>query len=100
MDILEIPYVGTYELRKDLPLLLAQLQRKGDGVVITQKGKPAAMLLSVKKYLEMKLLVEELEDAIRELADKDYITELLRAEKEIRAGKGKKAEEVFSKLGI
>lgn len=100
MDILEIPFVGAYELRKNLPLLLAQLQRKGDGVVVTQKGKPAAMLLSVKRYLEMKMLVEELEEAIKELADKDYMAELLAAEKEIRAGKGKTAEEVFKKLGI
>lgn len=100
MDILEIPFVGAYELRKNLSLLLAQLQRKGDGVVVTQKGKPAAMLLSVKRYLEMKMLVEELEEAIKELADKDYMAELLAAEKEIRAGKGKTAEEVFKKLGI
>lgn len=100
MDILEVPFVGTYELRKNLSLLLAQLQRKGDGVVVTQKGKPAAMLLSVKRYLEMKMLIEELEEAIKELADKDYMAELLAAEKEIRAGKGKTAEEVFKKLGI
>ncbi|MDP3955155.1 MAG: type II toxin-antitoxin system Phd/YefM family antitoxin [bacterium] len=100
MDILGIPFVGTYELRKNLPLLLAQIQRKGDGVVVTQKGKPAAMLLSIKRYLEMKGLVEELEEAIKELADKDYMAELLVDEKEIRVGKGKTAEEVFKKLGI
>ena len=87
MDTLEIPFVGTYELRKNLPLLLAQLQRKGEGVVVTQKGKPTAILLSVKRYLEMKMLVEELEEALKELADKNYMAELSSAEKEIRAGK-------------
>jgi prevent-host-death family protein len=100
MDILEVSFVGTYELRKDLPLLLARLQKKDEGVVVTQKGKPAAMLLPVKKYLEMKMLNEELEDALRELVDKDYILELLKAEKEIRAGKGKETKKVFKELGI
>lgn len=100
MDILETPFVGTYELRKNLPLLLAQVQKREDGVVVTQKGKPAAMLLSVKRYLGMKMLVEELEEAVKELADKDYIAELLAAEKEMRAGKGIPAKEVFKKLGI
>lgn len=100
MDILEIPFVGAYELRKNLPLLLKRLQKKGEGVVVTRKGKPAAMLLSVKRYLEMKMLNEELEEALKELADKDYLKELLAAEKEIRAGKGKEAKKVFKELGI
>lgn len=100
MDILETPFVGTHELRKNLPLLLAQLQRKGEGMVVTQNGKPAAMLLSVKRYLEMKMLLEELEEAVKELADKDYIATLLKAEAEVRAGKGIPAEEVFKKLGL
>jgi prevent-host-death family protein len=99
-DILEVPFVGTYELRKNLPLLLRRLQKMGEGVVVTQKGKPAGMLLSVKRYLEMKMLNEELEDALRELADKNYLAELAAARKEIITGKGKKARKVFSQLGI
>lgn len=100
MELLEIPFVGTYELRKDLPFILARLNEKEDGVVVTQKGKPAAMLLSIKRYLEMKMLNEELEEAVKELADKSYLRELLKDQKEIRAGKGKEAKKVFSELGI
>jgi len=100
MDILEIPFVGTYELRKNLPLLLAQLQKKGEGLVVTQKGKPAAVFLSVKKYLKMKMVNEELEEAVRELTDKEYIRELLMGEEEIRQGKGKEAKKVFKDLKI
>jgi len=99
MDILEIPFVGAYELRKSLPVLLGRLQKKNEEMVVTRKGKPAAMLLSLKKYTEMKMLNEELEEAIRELADKDYLKELLAAKKEIRAGKGKKVKEFFKELG-
>lgn len=100
MDILEVPFVGTYELRKNLPLLLRRLQKSDEGVVVTRRGKPAAMLLSVQKYLAMKMLNEELEEAIKELADKDYLKELAKAEREIRAGKGKAAQKVFKELGI
>jgi len=98
--ILEIPFVGAYELRKNLPLLLRRLQKEGDGVVVTQRGKPAGMLLSIKRYLEMKMLNEELEDALRELADKNYLAELAEARKEILTGKGKEARKIFEKLGI
>jgi len=100
MDILDASFVGAYELRKNLPLLLGRLQKTDEGVVVTRKGKPAAMLLSVKKYLAMKMLNEELEEAVRELADKDYLRELLKAQKEIRAGKGKTAQKVFKELGL
>jgi len=100
MDILEIPFVGTYELRKNLPLLLRRLEKGQEGVVVTQKGKPAGMLLSIKRYLEMKMIIEELEEAIRELKDKKYLEELAAAREEIFAGKGKKAKDVFNELGV
>lgn len=100
MDVLGVPFVGAYELRKNLPLLLRRLQKGDEGVVVTRKGKPAAMLLSVKRYLAMKMLNEELEEAIKELADKDYLRELVKAQREIRAGKGKTAQKVFKELGI
>lgn len=100
MDLLQIPFVGAYELRKNLPLLLAQLQKKGDGLVVTQQGKPAGVFLSVKKYLEMKMVNEELEEAVRELADKEYLKELMLGVKEIRGGKGISANKVFKDLKI
>lgn len=100
MDILQIPFVGTYELRKDLPVLLNQLQKQDGGMVVTQKGKPAAMLLSLKKYLEMKMVNEELEEALRELKDSRYLAGLAEARREIRSGKGKSAKKVFKDLLI
>ena len=100
MDILQLPFVGTFELRKNLPSLLKQLDRGGKEVVLTQKGKPTAMLLSIKKYLKLKALNEELEEAIRELADTKNLKELVAASEEIKSGKGKKAKDVFRQLGV
>ena len=100
MNILQNSFVGTYELRKNLPILLKQLQKGQEGVVVTQKGKPAGMLLSIKAYQEMKMLNEELEDALRELADKKFLADLMESGEEIRAGKGKEAKRVFKDLKI
>lgn len=100
MDVLNTQFVGSFELRQSLPLLLEQIQKKGDGFVVTNKGKPVAMLISVKSYLEIKTLNEELEDAMRDLADKAYMKELDEARSGIVAGKGKDAKKVFKSLGI
>ena len=100
MDILEIPFVGSFELRKNLPTLLARLKKKDDGVVVTQKGKPAGVLLSVKKYLEMKAVNEELEDALRDIKDTNYILSLSEAVNEVKEGKGKPAKKLFEELEL
>lgn len=93
-------FVGAYELRKDLPALLSQLQASDEEMVVTRKGKPEAMLVPVKKYLDLKMLVEELEEAVRELADERYIRGLVKGKEEIKAGKGKSAKQVFKEVGV
>ncbi len=99
MNILESSFVGAYQLRKDLPLLLKRLNRKRGQIVVTQKGKPAAMLMSLKRYFELKTLAEELEEVVREMTDKKYLKSLLTERKEIKTGKGKVASDFFKELG-
>src|SRR3990170_4157917 len=99
MDILQSSFVGAYDLRKNLTSLLAKLQKKEEGIVVTQKGKPAAMLLSVRKFLEMKELNEELEDSLKELSYKQYIQSLSSEVEKVRKGKGKPAKKLFKELG-
>lgn len=98
--LLSTPFVGSYELREKLPLLLRGLEGKHPELVITQKGKPAGMLLSLKSYLQMKETIEELEEALKEVNDVSYLNELKNEKAEIIHGKGKKAGKVFSELGI
>ena len=100
MDIINSTFIGAYELRKNLTDLLAKLHGKKEEIVVTQNGKPAAMLLSVAKYLEMKQLNEELEDAMRELANKEYLKTLTGAVAEIRQKKRKSAQKLFKELGL
>ncbi|MBI2172157.1 MAG: type II toxin-antitoxin system Phd/YefM family antitoxin [Chloroflexi bacterium] len=93
LDILHNPFIGVHELRKELPQLLKQLHEEGADVVVTQQGKPVAILLSVEKYLEMR-------EAIRDLSDPKYAQELIVAKREIDEGKGIPAEEVYREAGL
>lgn len=55
----------------------------------------------MKKFnLKIKIIVEEIADALKELRDKNYRAELIAAKREILAGKGEKAKKVFKELGI
>src|SRR3989338_2082167 len=100
MDIIQSTFIGAFELRKNLSGLLNKLQKKKEEIVVTQNGKPAAMLLSLDKYLEMKQVNEELEEALNELTNKEYI-KILKSEVElVRKGKGQKAGNLFKKLGL
>ena len=93
LDILRNPFVGVHELRKNLTKLLSSVKEDGTEVVITQQGKPVALIMDIEKYLEVK-------QALKEFSDPEYLADLLEARKEITEGKGIPVEEVFSKKGL
>ncbi|MBI4330361.1 MAG: type II toxin-antitoxin system Phd/YefM family antitoxin [Chloroflexi bacterium] len=93
LDILKSPFVGVHELRKNLTRLLASVREDGTEVVITQQGKPVALLVDLEKYLEVK-------QALKEFSDPEYLAALLEARKEIREGKGVPAAEVYARKGL
>lgn len=93
LEILESQFVGVHELRRNLTRLLSSVREDGAEVVITQQGKPVALLMNIEKYLEVK-------QALKEFSDPKYLADLLEAKKEIREGKGVPAEEVFAKKGL
>ncbi|KKS74823.1 MAG: Antitoxin of toxin-antitoxin stability system [Candidatus Gottesmanbacteria bacterium GW2011_GWC2_42_8] len=100
MDLIQSTFIGAFELRKNLTSLLNKLQKKKEEIVVTQNGKPAAMLLSLDKYLEMKEVNEELEDALNELTNKEYVRTLQSEVELVKKGKGLKAGNLFKKLGL
>lgn len=100
MDLIQSTFIGAFELRKNLTSLLNKLQKRKEEIVVTQNGKPAAMLLSLDKYLEMKEVNEELEDALNELTNKEYIKTLQSEVELVKKGKGLKAGKLFKKLGL
>lgn len=93
LEILKHPFVGVHELRKNLTKLLCTVKEDGREVVITQQGKPVALLIEIEKYLEMV-------EALKEFSDPQYLAALLQARREIREGKGVPARKVFAKKGL
>lgn len=91
--ILKSHFVGMHELRKNLPKILQELAEEGQEVVITKQGKPTAVIINIEKYLEV-------QEALKEFSDPQYLAELFEARQEIRSGKGIPAEEVFRHKGL
>lgn len=93
IDLLRSQFVGVHELRTKLPKLLDALHEEGTEVVITRRGKPAAVIVDVEHYLEV-------QEALKEFSDPSYLASLLAARDEIQQGKGIPAEEVFRQKGV
>ena len=92
-DLVQYPFVGTYELRKNLTSLLAKLSGEVKELVVTAGGKPRAVLMDIEKYLEQK-------EALKELSDPVYLKKLLKAKKEFESGKGIPAKTIYQKAGL
>jgi len=99
-SIVDKQFVGVHELRKNLPKLLATLSKNEEPVVVTHSGKPAAVLTSVGNYTQMLEMIDELQLAIKELADKNYIRELIKEAASVKSGKGIPADKLYKELGI
>ncbi len=91
-DLLENPFVGVHELRKGLTALLEKVHTESVDLVVTQQGKPVAVMMSVEKYLE-------LQQALRDLSDQEYVQALREARREIKEGNGVALEEALKELG-
>ncbi len=93
LDLLRNPFIGVHELRKELTHLLETVHKEGADIVVTQQGKPVAVLLDIERYLEMR-------ETIRDLSDPSYIQDLITARRETDQGKGTPAEEVYREAGL
>lgn len=99
-SVIDKQFIGVHELRRNLTKLLNSLKTDEEPVVVTYQGKPAAVLTSVENYTQMLEMVDELQLAIKELADKEYIRELVKEETRVKSGKGIPAAKVYSELKI
>jgi prevent-host-death family protein len=99
-NVLSSTFVGTHEFRKELTRLLDNVKKTNEPVVITSQGKPTAILTSVENYNQLQEMIDELQLAIKELADKKYIKTLVEEKEKIRSGKGISAEKLYKEMGI
>lgn len=93
-SLLNKKFVGTNELRRDLPKILNQVPRQGE-VVVTQHGKPKVVIIDIETYLKIQELEDELSDY-----DPKLVKEVNRALAGVKKHGGIPAEKVWKELGI
>lgn len=93
-DILQKKFIGTDELRRQLTDIIDNLSVEKE-IVITQHGKPQAVLLDMESYIEFQELQEQRADANPKL-----IKRINKAISDVKAGKGIPVKTVFQNLKI
>ena len=85
MEILAENIRPVADLKNKSSQLLRQVQATGRPILLTQKGKPAAVLVDVKEFAD-------------KLASRRLARLLKQAEKEIAEGKGRDIDEFFDEF--
>ncbi|MDP3791939.1 MAG: type II toxin-antitoxin system Phd/YefM family antitoxin [Candidatus Omnitrophota bacterium] len=81
------------KLRPSLPRVVNEVDSKMDRFVITRRGKPVAMMMSIDDY-------ESLIETLSILSDPRLMKSIKQAEKEIRKGDVKSLDKIEKELGI
>ncbi|MFH0764210.1 MAG: type II toxin-antitoxin system Phd/YefM family antitoxin [Candidatus Omnitrophota bacterium] len=80
-------------LRPRLPRIIDDIDSKMDRFVITRRGKPVALMMSVDDY-------ESLLETLDILGDKGLMKKIRKAEAEIKKGNFKTLDKIDKELGI
>ena len=81
------------EVKARLPELVTGVEEREEEVVVTRKGKPAAVLVNYEEY-------ERLKETIDVLSDADLMKQIRRSQRFYAAGgKGLSMQEVFGEPG-
>jgi antitoxin YefM len=83
--------ISLKELRPELPAVMDRIDSKMERYIITRRGKPVAVLLSVDDY-------EGLLETIEILSDKDALKRIKAAQREIRLGKTVSLEQLRKQI--
>ena len=78
-------------LRPELPEVIKHIDTRLDRYIITKRGKPIAIMLSMDDY-------ESLLETIEILSDKDAVRRIQQAKREFAEGKGIPWEEVRRRI--
>jgi len=84
--------VSLKELRPGLPSVIARIDGKLDRYVVTKRGKPVVVMLSIDDY-------ESLMETLDILADPKAIAGIRKGEQDIRKGRKRSWKEIKASLG-
>lgn len=79
------------ELRPDLPRVVDAIDKKWERYVVTKRGKPFVVMLSVEDY-------ESLMETLDILADPNAVKDLKRGEEDLRKGRTHRWQEIKRRL--
>ena len=85
--------ISIRELRPKLSRVVKNIHAKFDRYIITNRGKPEVVMLSMEDY-------ESLLETLEIESDPHLVKQLKEAQKEIKKGKGVSLEEARRRLGI
>jgi len=88
-----IKTISMRDLRPNISKVVNNIHSKFDRYVISRRGKPEVVMMSVEDY-------ESLLETIEIQSDKELLKGLKKAEKEIAQGKGKTLEDIQKELGL
>ena len=60
-DLIKKKFIGTDDLRKRLTEILNKLPEQGGEIIVTQHGRPQAILLDLESYLDLHETIEDLQ---------------------------------------
>jgi prevent-host-death family protein len=87
-----ITTMSLKELRPELPKVIARIDGKLDRYIVTKRGKPVIVMLSIEDY-------ESLMETLDILADPQAMADLRKGEKDIRKGRTHSWAEIKASLG-
>ena len=84
--------VSLKELRPGIPKIIDRIDGKLDRYVVTRRGKPVVVMLSIEDY-------ESLMESLDILADPDAMAGMRKGEEDIRKGRSRSWAEIRASLG-
>lgn len=85
--------ISVRELRPKLADVLKSIHDRFDRYIITKRGQPEAVMMSIEDY-------ESILETMEIQSDKSLMRRIKKAEKELRAGKGISLEKAKKELGL
>jgi prevent-host-death family protein len=80
-------------LRPRLPKIIEEIDAKMDRFVITKRGKPVALMISIDDY-------ESLLETLDILSNKNLVKRIKTAESDVAGGRVKTLEKIEKELGV
>lgn len=85
--------VSLKELRPKLPKIMGEVDAKMDRFIITRRGKPIALIMSIDDY-------ESLLETLDILSDKKLLKRIKKAEEDIKKGKVESLDKIEKEMDI